>query len=139
MPPPSGPSCDGTMLLFLAGVFGTASFCLDIGTGGGGIAPLISTSSSGRGSLKGIIVDGTTELDPDAIRRVRPACFRVLPDALLTSGMFSFTLDLRVPTSGYGLNESAAPADSVPEGSTKIWRRPFEPRRDPDVDLRVSA
>lgn len=37
------------------------------------------------------------------------------------------------------MNESAASADSAPEGSTKIWRRAFEPGRDPGRDLRVSA
>jgi len=106
------------MVLFLAGVFGAVPFCLDMGMGGGGIVVLVSTPSCGLGSLKGTIFDAI--LDPDASRRVRPACFRVLPAALLTSGIFSFTRDLRVPTSGYGVNESAASADSVPEGSTKI-------------------
>lgn len=86
-------TCDATTVLFLEGVF-----CAALGMGGGGIA--CSTPSSGPGSLKGTIFDATTELDPDAILRVRPACFKVLPAALLTSGIFSFTRDLRVPTSG---------------------------------------
>jgi len=128
MPPPLGTSCDGTVVLFLAGVFGTAAaLCF------------VFMSSSGLGSLKGTIFDATAELDADAIRRVRPACFKVLPAALPTSGIFSFTRDLRVPTSGYEVNESAVSTDSAPEGSTKIWRRAFESGRDPGRGPRVST
>lgn len=133
MPPPSGMSWNGITALVLVGVFGSASFCLDMGTGGGAITPF--ASMSGPGSLKGTIFAATApEFDPDAIRRVRPACFKVLPATLLTSGIFSFTRDLRVPISGYGVTESVASADSAPEGSTKIWRRAFVPSRGPGRD-----
>jgi hypothetical protein len=101
MPPPSGTSWNGMIALVLVGVFGTASFCLSMGRGGGAIIAFPSMSIPGPGSLKGTIFDAIVpEFDPDAIRRVRPACFNVLPAALLTSAIFSLTRDLRVPISG---------------------------------------
>jgi hypothetical protein len=47
-------------------------------------------------------------------------CFKVVPPAFLTSGAFSLVRDFRVPTSGYGLVDSAV---VDPEGSVKIERR----------------
>lgn len=61
---------------------------------------------------------------PDAVRFAFPAWRSVVPAALLTSGTFSFTRVLRVPSSAQG-DAAAASGLSAPEGSTKICMRPF--------------
>lgn len=94
-----------------------------------------SADSLGLGSLYGTILDVLPVLDPSALepeatRRARPTFFSVVPAAFWTSGTFSLTRDLRVPTSGYDMRDSSW--DSEPVGSTKIWRREFETVLDPD-------
>jgi hypothetical protein len=95
-------SRNATTVLFLVGVFGGS---LGVGRDGGGIDS-VSTISSGPGSLYGTILElllvlVLVVLEPEATRRERPAFFSVVPAAFRTSGMFSLTLDLRVPISGY--------------------------------------
>ena len=87
--------------------------------GGGGIEAA-GEFSSGPGSTKTAILGA---LLTEAVLFDLPACRSVVPAALLTSGAFSFTRDLRVPNSAHGA--AADSGLSVPEGSTNICMRPF--------------
>lgn len=93
---------------------------------GGGIPEdeLPSSGASTNTAILGVLVD--------AVRRDLPACLRVVPAALLTSGTFSFTRDLRVPSSAHGAG--ATSGLSSPDGSTKICIRPFGRGTDGVVD-----
>ena len=86
--------------------------------GGGGILldELPSSEASTNTAILGVLL-------VDAVRLDFPGCLSVVPAALLTSGTFSFTRDLRVPSSAHGAG--ATSGLSSPDGSMKICIRPF--------------
>lgn len=94
----------------------TLDFFVVVVGGGGG-----ASSTSGPGSTKTAILGA---LLPEAVLFDLPTCRKVVPAALLTSGTFSLTRALRVPSSGQGA--AVASGLSEPEGSTNICMRPFD-------------
>ena len=62
-------------------------------------------SPPGGGSLYGTICEVA---GPEAIRCALPGCLIIVPAIFFTSGMFSFILDFRVPSSGHGLGSDSA-------------------------------
>lgn len=78
------------------------------------------------GSLKGTILGAALALAPACFvaMRAAPRCLSTAPSIFSAPRTFSFTLSLRVPSSGQALRSPAS--DLEPVGSTKIGKRVFE-------------
>ena len=101
---------------------GPDTICLP-GPAGGGMEATSSSSRNGTNvALAGGSLKGTTRLTaPFRFRRAPRLRDNGPSPSLRTSGLFSFVLETRVPTSGYILPSAFSAA--APVGSTKICSR----------------